>query len=656
MASEKGNTARRLFEEKNVVEELGNVGENESCNDNESVSEADNIKEEEKEKDSLDSSDDDWEPDSEPSPKKRHIVPSPMTTPQTPRTPTSPAVDFLSPRGKSCSRRGRKRPAACISLDSGMGFWNDISEEDEAPVQPHFLPKRNPGAQLVMDRKYSPLQLFQLFFPYSVVDTIVKNTNSYAKFRTETGTKLPWVPLKVKELYSFIGLVIYMGLLSTKTIVDYWSGKTIYNLPFPKSVMSRSRFQAISWNLHLCNLEEDRMNMQKKGTPDYDRLFKIKPLYTDIITACKTYFHPNKQLAVDERMVASKARIGFKQYMKNKPTKWGYKLFVLADSACGYTWNFFVYEGKSSMSTGKGLNYDSVVRLLDLTLLGSGYHVYMDNFYTSPGLLMDLLDKKTLACGTIRSHTQGFPRTRTNELSERAPKGSIRWLREGKLLFVRWMDTKLVSMCSTIHKAFDGSTVSRRIRNAKSEWEKRQISIPAAAKDYNKYMGGVDLSDSLIGYYNVIHKTTKWYKTFFFHFVDIAVVNSLILHQHLLKAQKKTPLTQKEFRETLLAELAGIVIPPAESETAEASTSCEEESSTSAVEEQLCWPEYYGSNASAGRRCCVLCKISGHKVKTPVFCTKCNVALCFVSSRNCFKEWHTVKPSEEKVEEKNEEQ
>lgn len=237
-----------------------------------------------------------------------------------------------------------------MSAESDTGTWNDISVEDEAPMLPSFLPKRNPEPQLVMERMYSPLQVFQLFFPTSVVDTIVKNTNTYARMRSEAGKKFLWVPLKAQEMYSYIALVIYIGLLSAKSIIDYWSGKNIYCLPFPKSVMSRSRFQAVTWNLHLCDLKEDRANALKKGTHDHDRLFKIKPLYTDIITACKTYFHPNRQLAVSERMVASKARISFKQYMKDKPTKWGYKLFVLADSPCGYTWNFFVYEGKSSQA------------------------------------------------------------------------------------------------------------------------------------------------------------------------------------------------------------------------------------------------------------------------------------------------------------------
>ncbi|XP_026146228.1 chimeric ERCC6-PGBD3 protein-like [Carassius auratus] len=543
-------------------------------------------------------------------------------------------------------------------VDGKTDKWLDTTNEDEEPLLPNYSPKQPPGPQLTMDATYTPLELFQLFFTKSAVKTIVRNTNSNAEKKVKAGKKFVWLPLTVAEFYSYLALVVYMGLVKVKSIADYWTRKRIYNFSYPSSIMSRARFQVISWNLLLCDPKEDEKNNKKKGTMGYDRLFRIKPLYTDILSACRKHFHPNREILVDERMVATKARLGLKKYMKDKPTKLGYKLFVLADASCGYTWNFYVYEGKTSTSSGKGAGYDSVKRLLDHKVLGKGYRLYMDNFYTSPTLFLDLLQNGILACGMLR-HASSLPKA--NDLSGRSELGSIRWCRQGPLLFVKWMDAREVLMCSSIHKAFTGDTVTRNTKDSDGVWRKRQIPVPSAVKDYSEYMGGIDLSDSLIEHYNILHKTIKWYKTFFFHFLDIAVGNSFILHQELAKAQKKVPLNYKLFKETLVSELAcagrsknpsaakdpstsatpvSRRVPTTHTETNETLSDTESSPPASPAQTEQCYPEYFGSDATHGRRVCHLCKLQGNKVKTPIYCSHCKVALCFVSTRNCFKKWH----------------
>ncbi|XP_062865090.1 piggyBac transposable element-derived protein 4-like [Trichomycterus rosablanca] len=484
-----------------------------------------------------------------------------------------------------------KRPGSVSTTEDEDDVWHDITDVDEAPSIPKFLPKRPPGLQLLSNTVYSPLQLFQLFFSTSVVKTIVDNTNKYAEIRAAANPSYKWIPLSVREFYKFIALVIYMGIVKLKSVADYWSGKEYYRLHYTAKVMTGKRFLAISSNLHLCDPKEDEDNTRRKGTSTYDKLFKLKPLYTELLTACRTYFQPDKDISIDERMVASKAKIGLKQYMKAKPTKWSYKMFVLADSTTGYTWNFFIYEGKQSVCSGQGLSYDSVMSLMDFALLGKGYHLYTDSFYTSPMLYLDLLKKETLACGTIRTNRKGYPRTKINDLTRQAKRGTIRWHRCGQLLFVKWMDTREVVVCSTMHKAYDGDTVMRRVKNQEGVRNKVNVPVPAAVKDYNRHMGGVDLSDTLISYHNALHKTVKWYETLFYHFIDIGIVNSFILHQQISKTNAQEALTQKLFREKLMSELVAF----------SGDTTQDESAAGPSGETKQCLPAYYSDDSTAGR-------------------------------------------------------
>ncbi|XP_029969463.1 piggyBac transposable element-derived protein 4-like [Salarias fasciatus] len=506
--------------------------------------------------------------------------------------------------------------------------WRDRDEEDSKPVPFRFVPARTPGPTFPTTTAWSPLSLFQLFFSASVVQKIIDNTNKNAVRRKNAGLKYKWEELTMKEFYVFMAILLFTSLVSVHHRSDYWRKKWPYNFSFPGDHMTRDRFEAIMCSLHLSDPKEDEENEEKKHTAEYDRLFKLKPLYTEIVNACKAHFHPYQNISIDERMVGSKARISIKQYMKNKPTKWGYKLFVLADSVTGYTWNFFIYTGKSESSTPHGLSYSSVMDLMPFSALGSGYTLYTDNFYTSPALFTDLLAKKIGSCGTIRQNRIGLPQTLTNDLPKTAERGDIRWVRNGQLLYVKWMDTRQVAMCSTVHQAYSGQTVTRKLKEA-GVWTNKVIPVPDSIKDYNCYMGGVDLSDALIKSYSIHNKAIQWYKTFFFHFVDIATVNSYLLHKEVLKLQRDPsqtqPLTHKLFKEKLAQEMlefaVGLAAPPPPSTS--------------------CMPLFNDSQEGRARRYCKRCHDTGTpRVKTAVVCRKCQVPLCLTSKRNCFQLWH----------------
>ncbi|XP_063074183.1 uncharacterized protein LOC134464766 [Engraulis encrasicolus] len=542
---------------------------------------------------------------------------------------TSKGKAAVQPRGSAASGgRGRGRgkgqdPAALpTGADVEGGPWLDDSTEDHLPPQPEFQPLRTPGPQITQGAEYTTMQLFRLFFTDTMLRTLVRNTNKYgASCHADR-----WTDLTRSDVFSYMSLLIYMGMTQLPATSDYWRQAELYNLSFPRSVMSRRKFKVINTALYMSDPDDDAVNDARKGTAEYDCLHKLKPLYTELREACKTNFHPYQHIRVDERKVIT--RPGLVQ--KDKQSKYGYKWFVLMDSRSGYTWDFHMNEGRCEMERGKGLSYDLVMELLSTKALGAGYKLYVDNFYNSPEFFKDLLQQKVWACGTVGpSNTKGFPRTdRPGALDKKSPRGASRWIREEPLLFVQWRDTRIVQVCSTMHQAHAGETVQRKVKVAGGKWSTKDIPVPPAVKDYYKHMGGADLSHALIDSYKVPSKSRKWHQGLFSLFLDIAIVNAFVLHKEIALSKGQTPKTQKAFREELAMELS-----KARSRTTYTFAT---PPPAPHLIRGVHLPVYIGGNATQSRKLCCLCR-----KKTPIMCEACARPFCMVSARNCYTHWHT---------------
>jgi len=127
------------------------------------------------------------------------------------------------------------------------------------------------------------------------------------------------------------------------------------------------------------------------------------------LKACLNNYNPNQNTSVDEAMVAFRGRLGFRQYLPAKPTKYGVKVWMRADPINGYVNDFQVYIGREERAKPETGLATRVV--LDLTrhIWNRNHIVNMDNYFTSPDPLDKLLRNGTYGRGTIRPNRKQYP-------------------------------------------------------------------------------------------------------------------------------------------------------------------------------------------------------------------------------------------------------
>ena len=130
-----------------------------------------------------------------------------------------------------------------------------------------------------------------------------------------------------------------MGLVKKPRVNDYWSKNPVMASSFAASLMSRDRFKMILAFFHLNN----NNNYIPRGQPGHDPLHKVRTLLDSLNFAFKRVYIPTEWIALDEAVVPWRGRLIFRVYIKNKPTKWGIKLYMICESLSGYVYHFEVY-------------------------------------------------------------------------------------------------------------------------------------------------------------------------------------------------------------------------------------------------------------------------------------------------------------------------
>lgn len=412
--------------------------------------------------------------------------------------------------------------------------------------------------------------------------------------------------------------------------------------------MSHNRWEFIKANLHFNNND----HMPHREDPGRDRLFKIRPLVDNLTKTFNALHLTQQMICIDEQIVPFKGRSSLKQYNPKKPHKWGYKLFVLCDST-GIVHNFQVYTGSISSVNGLpdiGSSGNIVLKLVENVPRNQGFLLFFDNWYSSLRLFCVLSDMGIEALGTIRMNR--FPGLQFENDSNMRKKGRGTFEEKGTIVdgkeirALKWIDNRGVVLASTFESAHPVSEVNRFDRKTKTDIS---VPCPKAVKSYNNFMGGVDLLDGLIAYYRIGIRSKKYYLRFFFHFMDMVLVNGWLLyrkHCECQKINKKDQIDLLEFRTQIAAALCyegksnekKRGRPSTDTVEAEI-TKKRHRGPTAEMPEFNCrkdktghWPVMY-----EGRQ---RCKYPGCKGLTAVKCVKCKVHLCFTSQRNCFTEFH----------------
>uniref|UniRef100_A0A3B3QTZ4 PiggyBac transposable element-derived protein domain-containing protein n=1 Tax=Paramormyrops kingsleyae TaxID=1676925 RepID=A0A3B3QTZ4_9TELE len=437
--------------------------------------------------------------------------------------------------------------------DTGDTSFESMDEEEIEPTSSYSKPpphkKRRKGKNTLKtvsmvepedtSEPPGPNKYFKTLFTDEMIEHIVQHTNLYSAQELRDPIKTSPV-----EIESFLAILIFMGVFSYPAMEDYWHHESRFNMI--ADIMPRKRFKLLHRFIHFND------NYQFNNSPD--RFYKIRPLFEMLREQCllipSTYKH-----SVDEVMVAYKGKGAgtLRQYIANKPDKWGFKLFCRASSS-GIIHDLLLYQGASTFFNVALSEQEQELPLgakLVTTLCKTIKEpqlsvVFCHNYFTSFDLIHNLHANLGVKCiGTVRSNRMGGASLMTDKELMKNGCGAYDYRSAEGVIAVKWFDDKCVNLMSNACGIKPLSTVKRWSKEAHAEVA---VPCPSLIHAYNQHMGGIDLFDMLVHMYKTPTKSRRWYFPLFGYILDLCISNSWLIYKRDCALLNEKPISLKRFR------------------------------------------------------------------------------------------------------------
>jgi len=377
--------------------------------------------------------------------------------------------------------------------------WKQKDSSKEKPIWSLHKP--------VLSTHHSPLTMFEKFFTLDLMDHICHESILYARSK---GKSFEMDHVKLKK---FISILLISGYVIMPRKEMYWQQAEDTHISAVSAMMSRNEFDTCMQNLHLAN---------NGNLSNEDKFGKVRPLLNHLNQACLENFFPEQLICVYESMIPYYGKHSTKQFMKNKPTKFSYKVWCSA-TRLGYIIQFEPYQGAGTFMNDKNLGMGgTVVKELIMDLprpVNCTYHILFDNLFTSMNLLAYLKSVGHVATGTLRANrTAKAPLTKPNVV-EKKERGWNEVVTDvnNDITIVRWFDNRCVTVASTFGDLKPLQEAKRYIRQ---ERQKKTVVMPNIVKEYNYAMGGVDQFDQNLACYST-NLRSKWWWPLFRYALDL---------------------------------------------------------------------------------------------------------------------------------------